>query len=70
MEPFLVTIPIDVERVRRDTPGCEHVLHLNNAGAALMPRPVIDALIGHLQLETAIGGYEAQARAQDRLEHI
>ena len=32
---------------RRDTPGCAQHMHLNNAGAALMPRPVVDAVIGH-----------------------
>jgi len=35
---------IDVARARRETPGCERVIHVNNAGAALMPTPVIDAL--------------------------
>lgn len=42
---------IDVELARRETPGCEHVLHFNNAGGSLMPRPVLDAVTGHLQLE-------------------
>ena len=32
---------IDVCRARRETPGCQAVLHLNNAGAALMPQPVL-----------------------------
>lgn len=44
---------------RADTPGCEELVHLNNAGAALMPRPVIDAMRRHLDLETRRGGYEA-----------
>ena len=49
---------------RADTPGCAHRNHLNNAGAALMPQPVIDAIAGHLTLEAEIGGYEAaDARA-------
>src|SRR5918994_4324270 len=49
---------------RADTPGCAHRNHLNNAGAALMPQPVIDAIADHVRLESEIGGYEAaDARA-------
>ena len=60
----------DLRRARDDTPGCEHVLHFNNAGAALMPKPVLDAVIGHLRLESAIGGYEAADRARDSVERV
>ncbi len=56
--------PFDVERARRDTPGVRRVLHLNNAGAALPPTPVLQAVQEHLDLEAAIGPYEAaEARA-------
>ena len=49
---------------RADTPGVAHRNHLNNAGAALMPKPVIDAIQDHVRLESEIGGYEAaDARA-------
>jgi cysteine desulfurase/selenocysteine lyase len=63
-------MPIDVGRARRDTPGCEHVAHFNNAGAALVPRPVLDAVIGHLELEARIGAYEAADRQRAAVEHV
>ncbi len=53
---------MDVAQLRKETPGCKNVVHLNNAGASLMPDPVIAAQIDHLRLESEIGGYEAKAR--------
>jgi selenocysteine lyase/cysteine desulfurase len=55
-----------LERWRRETPGTTDRIHLNNAGAALMPQEVLDACKAHLDLEARIGGYEAaDARAAD-----
>lgn len=59
---------IDLARVRADTPGTANVAHLNNAGAALMPAPVLAAVVGHLEREAAIGGYEAHAEALEKVE--
>jgi cysteine desulfurase / selenocysteine lyase len=60
----------DYLHARNDTPGCARVLHFNNAGAALMPRPVLDAVTAHLQLEAETGGYEAAEYARDAIEHM
>ena len=48
-----------IRQWRADTPGCDHVIHLNNAGASLMPRPVLQAMVDHLQREAVTGGYES-----------
>lgn len=47
-----------VRQWRADTPGCGHRMHLNNARAALMPSPVIEAMQQYLDTEARYGGYE------------
>ena len=55
------TDSIDIAQVRADTPAVQQRLHLNNAGAALMPASVVAAVTDHIQLEARLGGYEAAA---------
>ena len=59
----------DVSRARRDTPACEELIHFNNAGAALPPQIVLQAVIQHLELESRIGGYEACNQQIEAIEH-
>jgi selenocysteine lyase/cysteine desulfurase len=61
---------MDVEALRAETPGCAYRLHLNNAGAALLAQPTLDAMTGHLRLETEIGGYEAAAAARGAIDAV
>jgi selenocysteine lyase/cysteine desulfurase len=67
-----VSAPADhpaLARWRADTPGCAERVHLNNAGAALVPQPVRRAIRDHLDLEDGLGGYEAAEARADALEH-
>jgi selenocysteine lyase/cysteine desulfurase len=51
-------------RWREDTPGCMNRVHLNNAGAGLMPRCVLEAITAHLNREAILGGYESSDEAE------
>ncbi len=61
---------IDIAQVRADTTGCEQVLHFNNAGSALPPRQVVDAMVDYLRAEETMGGYEIAAARVDDLDVI
>jgi len=61
---------LDLSRLRAETPGVANRIHLNNAGAALMPDPVIAAIKDHIDLEAAIGGYEAKDQEAARIEGV
>lgn len=57
-------------RLRGDTPGCQQVNHLNNAGSALTPSPVMNAMRAHLGLEMHRGGYEAADAEREAIEAV
>ncbi|MEJ5216884.1 aminotransferase class V-fold PLP-dependent enzyme [Cognatishimia sp. D5M38] len=61
---------IDVDKIRADTPGVEHSMHLLACGSALMPQSVVDAVTAYTLLEAQIGGYEAQAKQSDLLDKV
>ena len=60
----------DIQKARQETPGCVEVLHFNNAGSALMPQPVFEAVISYLQEEYMRGGYETVEARSQQLEHV
>lgn len=65
---------LDIEDIRENTPGIAARSHeeayLDNAGASMMPKEVIDAVKGHLDLEARVGGYVAQEQQAEALENV
>jgi len=61
---------IDVGRLRADTPGVRNVVHLDNAGAALMPTPVLEAVKRYLTEEATLGGYETRLKRSNDIEAV
>src|SRR5260370_19521536 len=56
-----------MDALRAQTPGCAGRIHLNNAGAALLAQPTLDAMTAQLRREAEVGGYEAAAEAQEAI---
>lgn len=61
---------MNIEQLRADTPAVAQLIHFNNAGAALMPTPVIEVMTRHIQLEASLGGYEAAGKQSAELENV
>lgn len=57
---------IDIDQIRKDTPGCDAKLFFNSAGSSLPPRSVGDTIRAYLDEEEKIGGYRlADLREQE-----
>lgn len=50
-----IDVPIDVERIRAETPGCSMVTHFNHSSCSLPPLQVVQAVTEHLQREALYG---------------
>ncbi|WP_209440770.1 N-methyl-L-tryptophan oxidase [Amycolatopsis thermoflava] len=61
---------VDVAAERARTPGATTGHHFNAAGAALPAAGTVATVVAHLELEAAIGGYEAAWQAAPRLDGV
>src|ERR1700682_1989598 len=61
---------LDIQKLREDTPGCAHCVHFDNASAGLMPQPVLDAMLEHLNRESRFGGYQSAEDAADAVREV
>lgn len=61
---------MDVAALRADTPGCANVVHLNNAGSSLPPRPVIEVQRAWIMEEAGVGGYEMAETHASKIEDV
>lgn len=58
----------DIERFRRETDGVQKVIHFNNAGSALPPNIVRDAMVNYTIEEATLGGYETHSKYFSEIE--
>ena len=58
----------DIERFRNETDGVKKVIHFNNAGSALPPNSVRDAMLNYLAEEATYGGYETNNKYFEEIE--
>jgi cysteine desulfurase/selenocysteine lyase len=61
---------IDINRVRRETDGCNSKIHFNNAGCSLMPQPVVNAINDYLLKEINHGGYEVATNESKQIQEF
>lgn len=59
----------EIQQLRAETKGTEQRIHFNNAGSSLPPDVVVQTVIDYLNEEAAYGGYETEAKYQDRIEN-
>src|SRR5258708_38794589 len=61
---------LDIQTIRQDTPGCAERVHFDNASAGLMPRPVLETMLEHLNRESRFGGYQSADDAEDSVREV
>ncbi len=60
----------DIQRAREETSACGEIIHFNNAGSSLMPKPVSQVLHNYLYKEERVGGYETAVLENEAIENF
>jgi len=61
---------LDKQAIRDDLVSKPGFIHIDNSGASLMPRCVLETQIEHLRLEAEVGGYEAKRLKSAEIEAV
>ena len=56
---------LDIEKIRRETPGAKYATHFDNAGAALPCHDTVQATVNWINKEARTGGYRMQFEKED-----
>lgn len=59
---------LDIDKIRKDTPGCHDKLFFNSAGSSLPPKAVTDSMVDYLKQEELIGGYLLTAQREAEIK--
>lgn len=60
----------NIKRAREETSACNEIIHFNNAGSSLMPKPVSEVLHTYLHKEERFGGYETAVLENKAIENF
>jgi len=58
---------MNIQKIRKDTPGLDKVIHFNNAGCSLPVQSQLDAIYDYLREESMTGGYLMQSKHQQEI---
>ena len=61
---------LNLEKIRRETPGAKYVTHFNNAGSSLPAHDTVQATVNWLNKEARTGGYEMQSANADVIQRF
>ena len=61
---------MNIDQIRKDTPGCSDKIFLDSAGSSLMPRTVLEKMYQYLKREELLGGYHVADNSTAEIERF